>query len=171
MNGQERRNAIIARLRDSKTPISAGTLAEEYAVTRQIIVADVALLRAAGYRISAANRGYTLETASDGLIKHIAVKHGREDVEREFYTIVDNGGKVLDVIIEHSVYGRIAVELNIASRYDADRFVSRIQETGANPLSLLTEGLHIHTIAVADEQMFARIVEQLSAAGILIEAN
>lgn len=171
MNGQERRNAILARLQGSTAPISAKILADEYAVTRQIIVADIALLRAAGHRIAAANRGYLLETADDGLIKHIVVKHDKGDVEKEFYTIVDFGGKVLDVTIEHSIYGRISAELNIASRYDADLFISRVKETGANPLSLLTEGFHIHTLSVRDEDSFARITERLSALGILIEAT
>ena len=171
MNGQERRTAIIKRLEGSTAPVSAKCLAEEHAVTRQIIVADIALLRAAGYRITAVSRGYMLETPADGLIRHIAVKHGKDEVEQEFYTVVDNGGRVLDVIIEHSVYGRISVELNISSRYDADLFVRRINETGANPLSLLTEGLHIHTISVKDEQAFLRITRQLSELGILIEAN
>lgn len=170
MNGQERRNAVMARLREANGPISAGKLAEDYGVTRQIIVADIALLRAAGHRITAASRGYVLESAAEGLVKRIAVKHGGEDVAQEFYAVVDNGGKVLDVIIEHSVYGRISVDLNIASRYDADEFVSRMGEAGANPLSLLTEGLHIHTLSVRDEETFSRIVRRLSELGILIES-
>ena len=170
MNGQERRNAIMARLREACGPISAGKLAEDHGVTRQIIVADIALLRAAGHRITAVNRGYILESAAEGLVKRIAVKHGGEDVLQEFYAIVDNGGKVLDVIIEHSIYGRISVDLNIASRYDADEFVSRMGKAGANPLSLLTEGLHIHTLAVRDEETFARILRRLSELGILIES-
>lgn len=171
MNGQERRNAIMERLREARGPISAGKLAEDYGVTRQIIVADIALLRAAGHRITAANRGYILESAADGLIKRIAVRHGGEAVAQEFYAVVDNGGKVLDVIIEHSLYGRISVDLSISSRYDADQFVRRMGEAGANPLSLLTEGMHIHTISVQDEQAFLRITEQLSAMGILIETT
>ena len=171
MNGQERRNAIMDRLRGSNGPISAKVLADDYEVTRQIIVADIALLRAAGHRITAVSRGYILETAVDGLVKHIAVKHGAEDIANEFYTVVDNGGKVLDIIVEHSLYGRISAELNIASRYDADQFVRRVKETGAAPLSLLTEGIHIHTISLPDEEAYARIVAQLSACGVLIDAN
>ncbi len=171
MNGQERREAIIARLQIGTGPISAKVLADEYAVTRQIIVADIALLRAAGYRITAVSRGYLLETSADGLVRHVAVKHGKDEVEDEFYTVVDNGGRVLDVAIEHAVYGRISAELNIASRYDADRFVARINETGTNPLSLLTEGLHTHAIAVPNEDAFARITARLTELGILIDAT
>ncbi len=171
MNGEERRSFIIERLRQSKEAISASSLAKEFSVTRQIIVADIALLRAAGYAIAADYKGYTLNEIKDENIKRIVVKHEKKDVSDEFYAIVDNGGRVLDVIVEHSIYGKISVELNISSRYDADEFVNKINATNANPLSLLTEGLHIHTIAVKDEQAFSRMKEKLSNLGILIEST
>ena len=146
MNGQERRNAIIERLKGSTSPISAKSLADEHSVTRQIIVAE-------------------------GLSRHVAVKHGMEAIADEFYAVVDNGGKVLDISVEHSLYGSISAELNITSRYEADQFVKKAEETGATPLSLVTEGIHIHTIAVKDEEAFSRIVARLSELGILVETN
>ena len=171
MNSQQRRNLIIERLRQSEEPISASRFANDFAVTRQIIVADIALLRAAGYSISAVNKGYVLNFIDEKNVKRIAVKHDKDQVLSELYAIVDNGGKVLDVIVEHSIYGRISVELNISSRYDAEEFVKKIDLTNANPLSLLTEGVHIHTIVVADDNAFNRIKEKLIALGILIEAS
>ena len=140
-------------------------------MTRQIIVADIALLRAGGHRITAVSRGYVLETDDHGLTRHIAVKHDTDGIADEFYAVVDNGGKVLDIIVEHTLYGRISADLNITSRYEADQFVLRAKETGANPLSLLTEGIHIHTIAVKDEESFERITQKLSELGILVDAN
>lgn len=170
MNGQQRRESILEKLRGAEGPVSAKNLADDYAVTRQIIVADIALLRAAGYPIVAASRGYILETVADsGLVKHIVVKHDFDATAEEFYAIVDNGGKVKDVTVEHSLYGRISADLRIASRYDADQYVARAKETGAAPLSLLTEGIHTHTLAVPDEETFVRITERLSALGILVE--
>lgn len=171
MNSEERRSLIIERLKQSKEAISASSLAKEFAVTRQIIVADIALLRAAGHSITADNKGYTFKAVNNANVKRIVVKHEKQDVADEFYAIVDNGGKVLDVIVEHSVYGRISVELNIASRYDADEFVGKINLANANPLSLLTEGLHIHTIEVTDERAFSRIKDRLVALGIFIEST
>ena len=82
---------------------------------------------------------------------------------------MDNGGKVLDIIVEHTLYGRISADLRIASRYDADQFVARAKETGASPLSQLTEGIHIHTVLVPDEETFQRITRRLSDLGILVE--
>lgn len=171
MNSEERRNLIVQRLQQESQPISANQFAKEFSVTRQIIVADIALLRAAGYSISADNKGYKLNAISDDRIKRIVVKHGKSEVLDEFYAIVDNGGKVLDVIVEHLIYGKITVELNIFSRYDADEFVNKINKTKANPLSLLTEGLHIHTIMIEDERSFGRIKEKLADLGILIEST
>ncbi len=169
MNSEERRVSIIARLKQAKEPISASALAKEYSVTRQIIVADIALLRASGQSIVADNRGYVLHTIDERNIKRIVVKHDKNQVLDELYAIVDNGGKILDVIIEHSIYGKISVELNVFSRYDADEFVKKINAAKANPLSLLTEGVHIHTISVFDNKAFDRIKEKLSELGILIE--
>lgn len=169
MSGDERRKKILSLLEEGKTSISANKLAKEFLVTRQIIVADIALLRAAGFSIIADHKGYYLKSVSEGIIKRIAVKHGKDDVLSEFCAIVDNGGRVLDVIVEHEVYGKISVELNISSRYDADVFVGKINETKANPLSLLTEGLHIHTIVIKDEEAFLRIVNRLSELNILVE--
>jgi transcriptional regulator of NAD metabolism len=171
MNAENRRKGIIEALENASLPVSAASLADIYGVTRQIIVADIALLRASGYGIRAEHKGYVLDKAdASALTKKIAVKHDKESVCDEFYAIVDNGGRVLDVSVDHSVYGRISAELNVASRYDADKFVEKINLTGANPLSLLTYGLHIHTIAVENEESFLRIKDKLTELGIFIEA-
>ena len=170
MNSEERRKNIIARLEASEKPISATRLAGEYSVTRQIIVADIALLRASGHPIRAEHKGYVMDKAEHGgITKRIVVQHGKDAVTEELYAVVDNGGKVIDVCVDHSVYGRISAELNLSSRYDVDVFVKKIAETGANPLSLLTEGLHIHTVAVKDEATFGAIIARLRELNILID--
>ena len=171
MNGEERRNSILEELGKASSPINATKLANKYSVTRQIIVADIALLRAYGHPISAKNRGYLLEGKADGLRKIIAVKHGKNDVTDEFYAVIDNGGKIIDVIVEHPVYGKISAELNISSRYEADEFVKKMSLSDVNPLSLLTEGLHLHTIDAKDEETYERIINKLSELGILIETE
>ena len=131
---------------------------------------QLVLLRASGHPIRAEHKGYVLEkNENHAMLKRIVVKHGKNEVQDELYTIVDNGGKINNVIVQHSVYGKIVAELNLSSRYDIDRFIKHIQETDAKPLLLLTEGLHIHTISVTDEESFRRILEQLEALYILVE--
>ena len=170
MKNEQRREKILEYLKNSKTPTNATFFANMFSVTRQIIVADIALLRASGYSIRAEHKGYILDRVdNDGIIKRIVVKHGKDSVQEELYSIVDNGGRVIDVIVEHSVYGTISCELNLSSRYDVDTFIEKINALGVNPLSLLTEGLHIHTIAIKDTVSFERIINCLTNMNILIE--
>ena len=170
MNNEQRRIEIINRLQNSSEPISATCLANSFSVTRQIIVADIALLRAFGHSIRAEHKGYVLEKANaNEITKRIVVKHGKETVTDELYTIVDNGGRVIDVIVEHPIYDKISAELNLSSRYDVDSFIHKVNEQGAAPLSVLTEGLHIHTIAIKDIDAFDRIVKKLTDLNILVE--
>ena len=168
MKSEERRNLIIKLLEENSDSLSATFLAKKFSVTRQIIVADIALLRATGYSIIADNKGYKLNIVNNDLIKRVVVQHSKDQVNDEFYAIVDNGGKVLDVIVEHPIYGKISVELNISSRLEADEFVIKLSETNSSPLSLLTQGLHIHTIEVPNEKSFEKIKEKLSELNILI---
>ena len=170
MNSEQRREKIISVLQTSDKPVSATSFANEFSVTRQIIVADIALLRAGGYPIRAEHKGYILEKPEGhSMVKRLVVQHDKNKVKDELYAIVDNGGKVIDVVVQHSIYGKIVAELNLSSRYDVDRFVMRINETGAKPLSFLTEGLHIHTVAVRDEESFRRILDQLKTLRVLLD--
>lgn len=168
MKAEDRRNTIINIFKENKNSMSASSLASKFNVTRQIIVADIALLRASGYPIIADNKGYRLNTLTDGLTRRIVVHHSKDEVKDEFYSIIDNGGKIIDVIVDHPIYGKISAELNISSRYDADEFIKKLEETNSNPLSLLTQGIHIHTIKIPNEEAFERIKNKLNEFGILI---
>ena len=170
MSGEKRRVKILEILSSSLKPVSATKLANATGVTRQIIVSDVALLRASGVKIISERLGYTIpKIASNEIYKTIICKHTKEQTLDEFYAIVDNGGKVVSVTVEHSLYGQITADLNVVSRYDAQEFAKRSEETDAMLLCDLTDGLHIHTITVKDEESFKRIYDSLHSLGILIE--
>ena len=160
MTAEERRAAILDILAQSSQPVSASTLAGRFGVSRQLIVGDVALLRAGGASIAAAARGYLLQRERQGLL------HRAQDMERELNIMVDNGCAVLDVIVEHPVYGQLTGALQLASRYDVQQFIRRAD--AAQPLSLLTEGVHLHTLSCPGEDAFARVVEELDRAGFLL---
>ena len=168
MTGKVRRENILEELKQATSPINATKLAEMNGVTRQIIVADIALLRAAGNNIRAEHKGYVLDRNANELRKQIVCRHGKDLTTEELYIIVDNGGKVVDVQVEHTIYGMISGNLDISSRYDVDQFVEDLKKTGATPLSDLTDGIHIHTIAVKDEASFERICKKLNELGVLI---
>ena len=70
LNAKERRQAILEQLKRAEKPVSATALARQYGVSRQIIVGDVALLRAGGEPISATPRGYVLDREGDGPVSY-----------------------------------------------------------------------------------------------------
>ena len=152
LDGEGRREEIIRLLKESSRPISGTELAGRLKVSRQVIVQDVALLRAINKNILSTNKGYLLfepERSAGETKKTVRVRHTTEQVPDEFYTIVDMGGKILDVVVEHELYGQIAVDLIIASRQDADEFYERMSENRVKPLKELTEDVHYHKIGRA----------------------
>lgn len=167
MNAQQRRDYILERLKAAAQPVSATALAGELGVSRQIIVGDVALLRAGGAEITATPRGYMARRPA-GLVRQAAVQHRPEEMERELNAIVDAGGEVVDVIVEHPVYGQLTGLLGVRSRYDVAEFVRRVEEHGARPLSALTGGIHLHTVRCPDEKTFRRVRKSLEAENFLL---
>ena len=91
--------------------------------------------------------------------------------QRRGYIIIDNGGCIDNVIVEHPIYGQISADLNIRSRYDADEFVRIAKATNATQLCDLTGGLHIHMIRVPDKDAYVRIIKGLEQAGILVDTK
>ena len=167
MTASQRREAILAALARAEGPVSAGTLAGRFGVSRQVIVGDVALLRAGGAAVTATARGYVAERERTEPVRRVACRHTAGDMERELQIMVDNGCTVLDVIVEHPVYGQLTGGLGLASRYDIQQFIRRAQ--AARPLSLLTEGVHLHTLSCPDQEAFLRVREELAGAGFLLE--
>lgn len=172
MDAWERRERILEVLNNSNKPIKGTQLSEKFGVSRQVIVQDIALLRARGENILATPQGYMVPKLyeENKLVKKIVCKHkGYDEIEDELKTIVDMGGKALDVIVDHPVYGEIKSPLEIGSRMDLKEFINNLIETNAEPLSSLTEGIHIHTIEVKDEKSFKKIKESLRKKGYLID--
>lgn len=169
MEAASRRQAILDRLRTADRPVSASALAAGLNVSRQIIVGDIALLRAGGAEISATPRGYVLPRATDGITRTIACRHTLAQTGQELDILVDNGCTVLDVIVEHPVYGQLTGQLQISIRYDVEQFLARIRDSDAAPLSMLTGGLHLHTLCCPNEDAYTRACAALKAAGLLLD--
>ena len=172
MHAEERRRAILNILRGSVHPVSASALAGQLSVSRQIIVGDIALLRAGGAEILATPRGYCLQNApAAGLIRRVAVRHSPEAMEAELDAMVDQGCTVVDVIVDHHLYGQLTGSLQLSNRYDVAQFIARSQSADAMPLSRLTDGIHLHTLLCPDEAAFERTKSALRALGVLLEEN
>ena len=167
MTSQQRRTEIQSRLRDAQTPLSATALANDLGVSRQVIVGDVALLRASGVDIQATPRGYVLGAERAGVTAVLACVHTAGDMGRELTAMVDQGAEVVDVIVEHPVYGQLTGQLRLRSRYDVSQFLTKAE--GAAPLSALTDGIHLHTVRCPDETALQRVVAALREEGFLLE--
>ena len=169
MDGTQRRAEIARFLSSAKGPVSAAALARKCSVSRQIIVGDIALLRAGGMDIAATPRGYLVQRSPSGLVRRVAVRHDGAGMEDELNAMVDQGCTVLDVIVEHPIYGQLTGPLQLVSRYDVGQFIARCRQAEALPLSQLTEGIHLHTLSCPDQAAYDRVCQSLSKLGILLE--
>lgn len=169
INSKDRRIEIIKKLQDYDNPIKGQKLAEIFNVTRQIIVRDIAILRAEGNNIIATPDGYIInDNTKLVLSKVIAVNHDKDDIYDELETIIKYGGTVKDVVIEHSIYGEIRGMLMIKTLFDADNFVKKINNNNDEPLSRLTKGVHLHTIEAENNEILEQIVSELKEKGYLV---
>jgi hypothetical protein len=170
IEGQKRREIILEELSKATKNVNATQLAEKFGVSRQIVVGDIALLRASGIEIISNSRGYRLANKSAGMLEtKLAVKHGPDQVEEELRLIVENGGTMVDVIVEHELYGEIKGTLDIKNDAEVTAFLNKVEH--ATLLSSLTDGIHLHTIQYPDEETLIKIKQALSQAGILLEEN
>lgn len=171
MNSNERRKKILFMIKHSKKPLSGSFIARELNVSRQLIVGDVALLRASGSDIISTARGYIINDTKENdnfLLKTIACKHTKEDMEDELNTIVDEGAVVMDVTIEHPVYGELTGDLHISSRRHVLDFIEKLNSKDSPMLSKLTHGIHLHTIKCEDQEMYNNVLKSLKIKGYLL---
>ncbi len=168
MNARERREHILHTLEKAQAPVSATVLAAELSVSRQIIVGDIALLRAAGAPVTATPRGYVI-LRPVGLTGQVVTCHTGGDMALELYTLVDLGCVVEDVSVEHPIYGQLTGNLQLSCRADVDAFLEKVQDSAALPLSSLTEGIHSHRLRCPDRETLEQARAALRKLGMLQE--
>lgn len=168
MNSKERREKLIINLKTSNYPIKGIKLAKLYGVTRQVIVKDIAILRAKGENIIATPDGYSLIEKNNRYRDVIVTKHSNEDLKREMEIIVKYGGIIEDVIISHSVYGEITGSIMVKNLNDLNKFLERYNANDTIPLSMLTNGIHMHTISSIDKESMELIKKELKDEGFLV---
>lgn len=187
MTGEERRDALIHTMKEAKTPLSGTALARQFEVSRQVIVQDIALLRAAHYEIYSTPRGYMLMPSQktnnkstvtgqdkpaqkpENVRRVFHVSHTDEQIEEELNIFVDMGGRVIDVTVEHEVYGAIRADLPISCRRQVQEFMEEIRSGKSRPLKNLTSGVHYHTVEADSDKTLDYIEEELKKKGFLVE--
>lgn len=164
--GKIRREEIIKLIRNSGEPISASTLAGHFSVSRQVIVQDIALLRAADYNIISTIRGYLMDQPKS-VRRVFKVRHSEDHTNEELKTIVDGGGTVVEVFVNHRVYGVIRTPMHIQSQRDIDLLVSEIESGNSTLLMHMTSGYHFHTVEAASNEILDGIQAKLEEKGFL----
>ena len=170
-SGGTRRRRILEWMRGRSGPVPGTELARHFRVSRQCVVQDIAILRAERNDILSTPQGYRLpaKQAPDAHRAVVACQHGPERTEEELNIFVDNGVRVLDVIVEHALYGEMRGALMIESRADVQDFLRRWRGTKASLLSSLTRGVHLHTVEASKPEMITRAKAQLQAHGFLLK--
>ena len=171
MKAQERRQAILHIIQTRSEPITASVLAEEFNVSRQVIVGDIALLRANHHEIIASNQGYFMAKSGLESTPHYQGKvvclHRNNQTRQELDIIIQNQGQVVDVQVDHPIYGVLSAGLHLKNPEDIDAFMTKMAMHRGEMLSSLTDGIHIHTILTPTIEEFNHIKKQLKDAGIL----
>ena len=162
MNGEERRTRLIDLLRQSDVPLSGSQLARQVGVSRQVIVQDIALLRSEGYSIVATARGYLLDAPEEEKNSRLfKVFHDEARTEEELKLIVDLGGCVEDVMVNHKVYGKVSAPLNIKNRRGVQAFLKNLENGKSTPLLKVTSGYHFHRVSADEAEILDEIEEAL----------
>ena len=168
MTGADRRKRILAMMRQSAKPLSGGALGRETGVSRQVVVQDIALLRTEGHPIVATARGYILDEPKHA-VRLFKVFHTNEQTGEELKSIVDLGGCVLDVAVNHRVYGKMSAPLNIKNRRDVQVFLEQLKSGKSIPLMTITSGYHFHRVSAEEEEILDEIEEMLRERHFLTE--
>ena len=166
MNTAERREAILHILQSADTPVAARELAGRFGVSRQVIVQDLAVIRASTPGILSTTKGYVLQQQSD-CAREFKVRHDSDRTAEELNLIVDCGGRVKNISISHRVYGRVSAEMDIRSRQDVSEFIQALDGSQSSVLSGVTSGYHYHLVEASSEDRLDLIENELRQAGFL----
>ena len=168
MKANERRSEILSYLGNARQPVSAGHLSEKFGVSRQVIVQDIAILRAEGSVVLSTSRGYMLE-ASGRAERVFKCRHTLDELAGEGEIIISLGGRIENIFVNHRIYGKISAALNLKTMTDVEELHRSLVSGASKPLMSVTDGYHYHTISAASESALDEIEKRLREEGYLIE--
>lgn len=161
---ESRRKQILEFLKASREPVSGTFLAEKYGVSRQIIVQDIAIIKAMDYEILSTNKGYML-AAKRCVSRVFKMCTEGEESRSELTTIVDLGGRVVDVFVKHKVYGELRASFLVTSRRDITEFFRQLESSKSLELQQVTSNYHYYTVEADSEEILEQIAQELDRQG------
>ncbi|MGI6199838.1 MAG: transcription repressor NadR [Christensenellales bacterium] len=171
MDGSARRDALFRALTQAEGPITGSELARQFGVSRQVVVQDIAVLRAGGTNILATPQGYLIPRVSHvkPCVRVFTCRHlSLPALRQELTAMVSLGGKVVDTIVEHPIYGEFRGMLMLMNMASVEDFCRRLAASNAEPLSHLTGGVHLHAVEADTPDTLDRIEAELARLGILV---
>ena len=168
MKAETRREEILSLLGNTENPIPANMLKERFNISRQVIVQDIAILRANGYDITSTNRGYVLNVKLQAT-RIFKCRHSFEEILDEGYLVIEAGGRIEDIFVNHRIYGRITARLDLYNRMHVEELYRSLVSGASKPLMSVTDGYHYHTVSADDEATLDKIEKLLKDRGFLIE--
>lgn len=168
MRAEKRREEILSLIGNTDNPIPANVLKDKFNVSRQVIVQDIAILRANGYDVTSTNRGYVLGRAARAL-RIFKCRHSFDEIVDEGALIIGAGGKVEDIFVNHRVYGKISARLNLENRTHVEELYRSLVSGASKPLMSVTDGYHYHTVSAESEDILNEIEVKLRDKKFLIE--
>lgn len=167
MKANERISCISERIKHSTAPVSGSTLAQEFDVSRQIIVKDIAELKNRGWDIISTTKGYMLNRTPmpERVFK---VVHSDSETEDELFKIVECGGIVINVFVWHKIYGKIEAELDIKTTDDVRDYMKKLKTGRSSPLKNVTNEYHYHLVKAQSEKVLDDIEQMLDNMGYLV---
>lgn len=168
MKADERRAEILSLIGNSENPVPANYLSDKFSVSRQVIVQDIAILRANGFGVISTNRGYVMDGAA-GVSRVFKCRHTLEELVKESEIIISRGGTVEDITVNHRVYGKISAKLGLSTLRHAEELYRSLASGASKPLMSVTDGYHYHNVSCETERQLDEIEEALRSAGFLIE--
>ncbi len=168
MKSAERRKEILRFLGDTETPVPANVIKEKFGVSRQVIVQDIAILRANGYGIISTNKGYVLDLKAR-LSRVFKCRHSLEELIEEGEIIISSGGIIDDISVNHRLYGKISANLMLSNRIHVEELYRSLASGASKPLMSVTDGYHYHAVSADSEKALDEIENKLRERGFLIE--
>ena len=168
MRGDKRRQEILSLLGNTDNAIPANILKERFAVSRQVIVQDIAILRLGGYDITSTNRGYVLNSKPQAT-RVFKCRHTFEELVEEGNLVINLGGRIEDIMVNHRIYGKISARLGLYNRMHVEELYRSLVSGASKPLMSVTDGYHYHTVSAETEEALDEIENKLRERGFLIE--
>ena len=168
MRGDKRRQEILSLLGNTDNAIPANILKERFAVSRQVIVQDIAILRLGGFDITSTNRGYVLNSKPQAT-RVFKCRHTFEELVEEGNLVINLGGRIEDIMVNHRIYGKISARLGLYNRMHVEELYRSLVSGASKPLMSVTDGYHYHTISAETEEALDEIENKLRERGFLIE--